>query len=178
MGDNLPGILINRKPHNNRTGIVIDVPRRAAADGDPSAFDLQNVLPYAIVRVGEQLERLFQSLMAKEGLSVRQFGILAQFATTDAMTAAELARRLGVTPQSVAPQIDALDGQGLLSRTPIPGRGRPVELRLTTKGRATVRRVLGVAMAEQERLSSHMTTAERDTLMAQIAEIGRRAEDG
>jgi DNA-binding MarR family transcriptional regulator len=152
------------------------VPRRAAPQGEPPAFDLQDVLPYAIVRVGEQLERRFQALMAEEGLSVRQFGILAQFATTDAMTSAEVARRLGVTPQSVAPQIDALDAQGLLSRTPIPGRGRPVELRLTAKGRTTVRRVLGVAIAEQERLTSHMTATQRDTLMAHIAEIGRRAE--
>jgi DNA-binding MarR family transcriptional regulator len=98
------------------------LPRRAAADGELPGFDPQNVLPYAIVRVGE---RLFQSLMAKEGLSVRQFGILAQFAATDAMTSAEVARRLGVAPQSVAPQIDALDEHGLLSRTPIPGTRTP-----------------------------------------------------
>jgi DNA-binding MarR family transcriptional regulator len=176
MADNLPGILINRNPHNNLAGIVPTVPRRAAPKGEPPVFDLRNVLPYAIVRAGEQLERRFQALMAQEGLSVRQFGILAQFAGTDALTSAEVARRLGVTPQSVAPQIDALDEQGLLSRTPIPGRGRPVELRLTAEGSATVRRVLRVAMAEQERLSSHMTATERDTLMAHIAEIGRRAE--
>jgi DNA-binding MarR family transcriptional regulator len=149
----------------------------AREDQAPPAFNSDDVLPYMVVRVGERLERFFAGLMTSEGLTVRQFGILSQFASTQVMTAADIARRLRVTPQSIGPQIDALSDLGLLSRTPVAGRGRPIEVRLTDAGQQTLRRVLKVATTAERRLTGHMSKAQRATMMQHLREIARLAEE-
>ena len=139
-------------------------------------FSLQEVLPYAIVRAAHVLEQAFTAAMATEGLTVRHFGILAQFTQTSSTTAAAIARALDVTPQSISPHIEALKARGLLNRSPGSGRGRPIELTLTEDGQHLLRRALIVADAEREHLTSHMTAAEQQTMKCQLREMTIRAQ--
>ncbi len=144
---------------------------------DRPRFDHPTTVPYVIVRLAPVLLQAFADAMAREGLTPRLFGILVQFAQGRPTTAAAIARALEVTPQSVGPHIDTLVAQGLITRTPRPGRGRPNELRLTAEGSATLERAMGIADAEQERVLGHMTSGERRVMLEQLREMGRRARD-
>ncbi len=141
---------------------------------DDAGFDLGDVLSYLIVRVAATLEHAFTELVAAEGLTVRQFGILALL-SRGRLTAAEIARRLDVTAQSVGPQIDTLVARGLVQREPHPGRGRPIGIELTEQGWATFGRAALLARDEQERTTGHLEPSERERLAEQLREIARRA---
>lgn len=141
----------------------------------PPEFDHAATLPYVIVRLGPVLQQGFAAAIAREGLTPPHFGVLVQFASGEPTTAAAIARALEVAPQSVGPHIDTLVARGLITRTPRPGRGRPNELRLSADGTATLRRALAIAREEQERVTGHLSTAERRTMLAQLREMGERA---
>jgi DNA-binding MarR family transcriptional regulator len=142
---------------------------------DPERFDLAQVLNYLIVQVAATLEHAFTELVAAEGLTVRQFGILALLSGDTALTAAEIARRLNVTAQSIGPQIDTLVARDLVQRDAHPGRGRPIGVHLTAHGRETFARAALLAREEQERTTGHLDPEERRRLMEQLREIARRA---
>jgi DNA-binding MarR family transcriptional regulator len=146
------------------------------AQDDSDEFDHRNTLPFVIVRLGPVLQQTFAEAIAREGLTVRHFGVLVQFAGGRPMTAAAIARALQVAPQSVGPHIDTLVADGLLTRTPRPGRGRPNELRLTAEGEARLRRALTIARAEQARVTAHMSPAQRRTMLDQLREMAERAQ--
>jgi hypothetical protein len=50
------------------------------AQDDSDEFDHRNTLPFVIVRLGPVLQQTFAEAIAREGLTVRHFGVLVQFA--------------------------------------------------------------------------------------------------
>jgi DNA-binding MarR family transcriptional regulator len=82
------------------------------------------------------------------------------------MTSGELTRELIVTAGNVTGIVARLARRGLVERRCVPGDRRTVELRLSSRGRALMRRVIprhrrdvqallaGVPRADQERLRS------------------------
>jgi hypothetical protein len=64
------------------------------AQDDSDEFDHRNTLPFVIVRLGPVLQQTFAEAIAREGLTVRHFGVLVQFAGGRPMTAAAIARAL------------------------------------------------------------------------------------
>lgn len=145
-------------------------------DDREAPFELGEVLGYVIVRVAAALEHAFTEVVAAEGLTVRQFGILSQLAGGDVLTAAEIARRIGVTAQGLGRQVDTLVTRGLLERGPHPGPGRPIDVRITGAGRDRFLRAARLARAEQQRTTGHLAPDEHRVLLEQLREIGRRAE--
>lgn len=139
-------------------------------------FDHETTLPYVIVRLAESIRQAFAEAIAEADLTPAQFGVLVEFAGDRPMTAAAIARAAGRTPQAIGPQIEALVAHGLITRTPRPGRGRPHELRLTSEGTSTLERATAIARAERDRVTGHLSRAEQETLLAQLREIGARAE--
>ncbi len=136
-----------------------------------ASFDFGGVLGYLVVRVAAVLEHGFTELMAAEGLTVRQFGTLAQVAGEDGLTSAELARRLDVTAQSMGAQVDTLCRRGLLRRDPDPGRGRSVGLHITPAGEAVFGRAAALAYAYEQRTTGHLPAADRERLRALLLSI-------
>ena len=137
------------------------------------SFTLDEALGYLIVRVAADMEHAFTELMATVGLTVRQFGILTLLAGGP-LTAAEIARRLNVTAQSVGPQIDTLVRRGLVARGPGPGRGRAIDVTLTDEGRQAFRAAGALARQEQARTTGHLTHEEQRDLIDRLREIQRR----
>lgn len=145
---------------------------------DERPFPLDEVLGYLLVRVAHALEHGFTELMAEEGITVRQFGILANTARAGGLGAAELARRLNVTPQSMGDQVETLCRRGLLRRDPHPGPGRRIGIYLTPQGGAVLSRAGALAGRYEEQTMGHLDRAQRARLSDDLHEVLRRATRG
>ena len=143
------------------------------ADADP--FPLDDVLGYLIGRVAHDLQLGFTELMAGEGLTVRQFGVLNHVARSPGLASAEIARRLDVTPQSMVSHVETLCRRGLLRRDPDPGRGRPIGVHLTPEGEALLARARILARDYEDRTTGHLDAEGRRRLADGLREIRRRA---
>ena len=145
---------------------------------DERRFELDEVLGYLLVRVAHALEHGFTELMAEEGITVRQFGILAHVRRADGLGAAELARRLEVTPQSMGDQIETLCRRGLLVRDPDPGPGRRIGIHLTPAGEAVLARAGALAGRYEEQTMGHLDPAGRARLAEDLRGVLDRATGG
>jgi DNA-binding MarR family transcriptional regulator len=136
-------------------------------------FDADESLPYLIVRLGHQLSQSFNDLMGSVGLSARQFGILGQVTKDDGVGSAELARRMGVTPQSAGEQVEILLERGLLKRD-TPGSGRKAGIHLTAEGRTTFAKAVALADDYNAQLTDHLGARGLARCKADLEELGRR----
>ena len=136
-------------------------------------FDVDKSLPYLIVRVGHVLSRGFAEQMEKVGLSARQFAILTRVGAADGIGSAELARAMGVTPQSTGEQLELMIEKGLLKRDP-PRPGRKSGLHLTAKGRRRLTEGGRVAAAYEAHLTELLDDGERERFAAGLTEMARR----
>jgi DNA-binding MarR family transcriptional regulator len=117
--------------------------------GDPSART--SYLAWQVTHVmGARLERALRSL----GLTTAQHNALQHLVWTPGISAAEIARRTGFTPQSMGAAVNELVGRGLLVRREDPSDRRTVPLVITDEGaelaaraRAAVGRLDGEALA-------------------------------
>src|ERR1700761_6037777 len=136
-------------------------------------FDADESLPYLIVRLGHQLSQSFGELMGSVGLSARQFGIMSQVMKEDGVGSAEIARPIGVTPQSAGDQVEILVDRGLLKRDK-PGSGRKAGVHLTAKGKKTFLKAAGLADAYNTKLTGHFGAKRLAGCKADLEELGRQ----
>ena len=123
-------------------------------------------------RLGYELKRAQQALRARMdqalqelGLTTPQYAALAALEDTPGVSSAELARRSFVTPQSMHAIVAGLERRGLLTRAPIPGRGRLLAAKLSEDGRHVVDRAHAVVRAIEERMAAGLSQAERQQLL-------------
>ena len=83
----------------------------------------------------------------EHGVSIAQIGVLRQLANEPGLSAAELARRLLITPQGVQLALTALEKRGLVQRKRDPQHGRILQVFLTEEGSAVAAAVVGAAAA-------------------------------
>lgn len=92
--------------------------------------DISFLLAYA----GTHAERLSGMALRRHGLTLRQYGLLAQLRQEPELTASQLARQLGITRQSLHEMTRSLESMGLLERGPgADGRTRRMVLRPQAK---------------------------------------------
>jgi DNA-binding MarR family transcriptional regulator len=85
----------------------------------------------------------------------------------------DLSRSLLVTTGAITKRLDRLQAVGLVERDSADGDGRGKTVRLTPRGREATDRLIAVHLANEQRLLSGLTAAER----AQLQELlGRLAE--
>ncbi|WP_068212201.1 MarR family winged helix-turn-helix transcriptional regulator [Rathayibacter tanaceti] len=72
------------------------------------------------------------------GLAAAHYTFLATLAADAGLTGAELARRIGVTPQAVASLLTRLEARGLVERRSHPRHSHVHELHLTAPGHAAL----------------------------------------
>lgn len=100
----------------------------------PSRRDIDDIPAWAVIRAARELARRLTAELAPVDLTPVEFGVLAQLAASDGMSQADLARAVGVRPQSMTTLIDGLAGRNLLQRHTLPGRGRVSRFTLTGSG--------------------------------------------
>ncbi|MBA0051554.1 MarR family transcriptional regulator [Streptomyces sp. AJS327] len=94
------------------------------------------------------------------------YGLLVRLAEAGSQRATDLAQYFGVGKATISRQLRALDGLGLVVRTPDPADGRASLVRLTSEGRERFTRVRD---ARRARYARKMASWDR----AEVAELAR-----
>jgi DNA-binding MarR family transcriptional regulator len=121
---------------------------------DPAALPA-----YALARAGRAMDVLFTRQLASVGLKPHGFFVLVHLAREPALTSAELARRLEMTPQSMSALLHGLAAAGWVERSGGAVRGQRIDVRLTPAGREALLRA-GPVLAELGRPASLGLTAQ------------------
>jgi DNA-binding MarR family transcriptional regulator len=121
-------------------------------------------------RLGSHLKRVEQELNAVKtaavrpaGLTVPQYAALFVLDDQPGISAAELARRCLVTPQTMTTILRNLESAGLVERTP----------RTTPVGRKALDQADERATSVERRLAAEFTPEERDTLRALLGRCSK-----
>jgi DNA-binding MarR family transcriptional regulator len=106
----------------------------------PSEFslsrgDVDGIAAWTVIRAARELARMLATELAPMGLSPVEFGVLAQLAAAEGLNQADLARAVGVRPQSMTALVAGLAERALVDRGPDRGRGRHSRITLTDDGR-------------------------------------------
>ncbi|MFD7289287.1 MarR family winged helix-turn-helix transcriptional regulator [Streptomyces sp. NPDC059863] len=141
--------------------------------GDPTAEQVAADLT-AVVR---RLVRRLRTTSPDSGLTPSQHSVLARLDGEGPSTTAALARAEHVRPQSLRLTLGALEGQGMVERTPDPGDGRQSVVSVTEAGRRTL---AAVRAAKQgwlsEAIAGELDGTERRTLAEAAALLERLVE--
>jgi DNA-binding MarR family transcriptional regulator len=97
-------------------------------------------IAYVVRMISGALTQEVEQALRPVQLTQVQLAALVQLSLSDGLSAAELARRCGVTPQSMASALAGLERRALIARAPHPTHGRVVEIRVTEDGRELAER--------------------------------------
>jgi DNA-binding MarR family transcriptional regulator len=91
-----------------------------------------------LIALGKRLQARADDSLRAEGLSLRHLSALGHLQRNPGLSYSDLARRAGITAQSMQATLSQLETQGAIERLSEPGRGRPATLRVTSAGEALI----------------------------------------
>lgn len=138
------------------------------------ALDPDRQLGYLLALAAGQAERQWASALRAHGINPKQFAMLALLVRDAEVSQAELARRVMITPQSVSESLRTLIQQGLISRAPNQ-LGQPSQLRVTSAGRAMLRRAYPLVEHSQRESFSALSAREQATLTELLRKMLHKA---
>jgi len=142
----------------------------------PDTGTMRAPIPYLLAYAHTIASRLADAELEPHGLTVRQFGLLAQLRAEPELTISELARQLGITRQSLHGMVDELERGGHLVREP-GASGRTRRLALTPDTDRLLADARGpLARAEAEFLG-RMPAREREALRTLLQRALAEATD-
>jgi len=97
-------------------------------------------LALLLVGAGREAQRRIESALAPHGLTLRHLGALGHLSRRPDMSYSDLARRAGVTAQSMHATVRQLQELGAIV-TPRTGQGMRARLEVTDRGRALLAQV-------------------------------------
>ncbi|MEV0237803.1 MarR family transcriptional regulator [Nonomuraea sp. NPDC050786] len=119
-----------------------------------------------VSRASRLLERGVKECLAEHGLEAWEFDMLATLLRSDAASMAmkDLSAAAMVSPGALTNRMDHLVARGLVDRWPAPDNRRMTLVALTDEGRRVAGDVLERHAANQDRLLSGLSRADRDAL--------------
>ncbi|NYJ73868.1 MarR family winged helix-turn-helix transcriptional regulator [Allobranchiibius huperziae] len=122
----------------------------------------------------ERAERELESL----GLALRYVSALGHLAREPGLSYSELARRAGITTQSMQTTLHHLEQRAAIERRTPPGRGRRAELQLTSNGQALLAQARAVMEAIDHDFGEVLGEGSHATLTALLAQIAQVSRPG
>lgn len=119
---------------------------------------------FLIMSLGRRLREEVERALAPHGISLRHLSALGHLAREPGLSYSELARRAGITVQSMQATLRHLEDLGAVERRTAPGRGHSAQLHLTDRG--TTLRADGqqTITAADKRLLATLPAEQRDVL--------------
>ncbi|SMH32202.1 DNA-binding transcriptional regulator, MarR family [Rathayibacter oskolensis] len=112
-----------------------------------SRDDIDSIAAWTVIRAARELARMLAGELEAMDLTPVEFGVLAQLEAADGLSQADLARAVGVRPQSMTSLTSGLEKRRLISRGSEGGRGRHSRIRLTAGGRTLLAAAYPVVLA-------------------------------
>lgn len=127
-----------------------------------------------VKRAEQMTQAATEGVVREVGLTAAQQAAMAVLSDNPGINAAELARRCAVTPQTMNGLLMRLEARGFVDRTPHPGHGTLVEIKLTHTGRA----VFEEADALVDKLDGQLTAGLSASDIALVRDVlGRMADN-
>lgn len=129
---------------------------------------------YLIARADRGVRRGVAARIASHELSLPQYTALSLLRERGGLSNAQLARRIFVTPQSMAAVIASLEERGLIVRT--PAAGRVLRTELTADGRRVLDACDERVDAYEQELLAELSPRQQSALREALAKVARAAE--
>lgn len=123
-----------------------------------------------LVGAGRLLQRRVEEELAGLGLTLRHLGALGHLSHRPDLSYSDLARRAGITTQSMHATVRALEDLGAVSRT-LAGQGHPARLEITDRGRELLDAVRATAQRLDRELLGGLTDEQREVLRAALRTV-------
>jgi DNA-binding MarR family transcriptional regulator len=124
-----------------------------------------------LVGAGRVLQRRVDEELAALGLTLRHLGALGHLAHRPDLSYSDLARRAGVTAQSMHATVRGLEEMGAVRRT-LAGHGHPARLEVTDRGRELLDAVRTTAERLDRELLAGLSEEQRADLRTALTALG------
>jgi DNA-binding MarR family transcriptional regulator len=135
-------------------------------------------LGYLLYRVMTVLRPQVMAELGPLGLGLPEFVCLRILSMFPGQSSAELARNTNVSPQAMNLVLRGLQDMGAVTRPATVPSGRALPARLTSKGRALLKRAEAAVHVADERLLAHLTPTERREFKRLLHTVGSQPVDG
>lgn len=130
---------------------------------DPSALPIS--ASFLVMSLGRRLRGLAEDRLRAHGIAVRHLSALGHLSRDPGLSYSELARRAGLTPQSMQATLRGLEEMGAVHRDTDAGRGRTARLFVTDIGRE----LLHVGRSVYDELDAAMRDHLSDATVADLS---------
>ncbi len=127
---------------------------------------MQDRTGYLIHAIRALLRTRVEDTLRPMGLTPAQFGLLRYIGEHPDLSAAELARRSLVKPQSSHELVSQLERAGLITRREHPRIGRVLQISVTSAGSTLIERCLPQLATVEDQMLAGFTPRERAQLSA------------
>src|SRR5262245_7679795 len=142
------------------------------------SLDLDNYLPYLINRVGSIMALRFgEEVLAKFGLSIAMWRVLAALASHGAQRHTDLAGLTSIEVSTLSRIVTRLVRTGLVVRTPSSTSGREITLALSERGRGLVERLIPLGRHYEDVASAGLSKQEQAVLQSALRRMYRNLVD-
>ena len=132
-------------------------------------------LGHTVVQLAHVLGRHMDRVLAPHDLSATSFSALFHLREEPSVSAAELARRVLITPQSLGPVLDRLEHLGLVERHRPGVRGARVRTEVTSAGRRRLDDAVSAVQALDRWLVAGLPARRRDQVADALGGLLARA---
>ncbi|MBT2234235.1 MarR family winged helix-turn-helix transcriptional regulator [Nonomuraea sp. NEAU-A123] len=134
----------------------------------------ERLLAY-VKRAEQTTQQAKENVLREFGMTAAQQAALAILSDHDGITSAELARKVGVTAQTMNSTVSRLEARGLIARASHPMHGTLIEIRLTDHGRDLFDRADARVAELDTALGANLSAKELDTLKKLLTRLGDTA---
>lgn len=126
---------------------------------------------YLAWQFGQASAQRLEKALRPLDLNLAQLRCLVQVSLTPGISSAEIARRSGLTAQSMGAAVTSLVNRGLIERAPHPANRRVLELRPTDPGRELADRAQQRVDEVQEEMFAVLSAEEQDNVHALLRRL-------
>ena len=159
-----------KRPSSRGRQLAASLPTVTAVDQVDTSY-LQTLLGYNARRAALTIIEGFLERMAEFGLRPVDFSVMSVIQHNPGVTSRQLCAALNLLPPNLVGLIQSLEARGLIHRLPHPTDGRAMGLHPTPQGQALMQQAEQAATDLEVERSSHLSPAERKTLLALLQKI-------
>jgi MarR family transcriptional regulator, transcriptional regulator for hemolysin len=140
-------------------------------------FDFDESLGYWVCSTSHALRRALNAELAKEGITYRQWEVLARIALQGELSQTELADCLGIEAPTLVGILDRMERDGWLDRYNCPNDRRKKRIRATEKADAVWARMIDCAHRVRAQAREGLSQEDLDHLRSICARIRANLEE-